>query len=97
MIREAKAVVLNYIYMTNFPIYVYFFYFLIGIGLNVISYNVAINNFNTTQAPFFVMFLLFLVGNILLILLLQLISFHIGLYFLLSIIIPYAVVWRTDF
>lgn len=89
--------VLDYIYMTNLPIYIYFSYFIIGVGLNVISYNVAINNFNTKKAPFFVMLLMFVVANVLMLMLLPLLSIHIGLYFLVSIVIPYAAVWRTDF
>lgn len=88
---------LDYIYMTNLPIYIYIFYFLMGLSLNVFSYNIAISNFNTTKAPFFVMFLLFLVANIIILTICPLISMHIGLYFLISIIIPYAAVWRSDF
>lgn len=83
--------------MTNLPIYMSILYFLIGFGLNVISYNIAINNFQTKKAPLVVMLLIYLVANIVMIVLLPLISTHIGIYFLVSILIPYAAVWRTNF
>lgn len=72
-------------------------YFLIGFGLNVISYNIAINNFQTKKAPLVVRLLIYLVANIVMIVILPLISTRIGIYFLVSIVIPYAAVWRTNF
>ena len=88
---------LDYIYMTNLPAYIYILYFILGLGLNVISYNIATGNFNTLKTPFFLMFLMFLIGNFFSLIIFPLVSMHIGLYFLISIIIPYAVVWRADF
>ena len=35
---------LDYIYMTNLPIYVYILYFIFGVSLNVISHKIAVNN-----------------------------------------------------
>lgn len=90
-------VLVDYIYMTNLPIYMIILYFLIGFGLNVISYNIAVNNFQTKKAPLVVMLLMYLIANIVMIILLPLISTHVGIYFLVSIIIPYAAVWRTNF
>lgn len=90
-------ILLDYIYMTNLPIYMSILYFLIGFGLNVISYNIAFNNFQTKKAPLGVMLLIYLVANIVMIVLLPLISTHIGIYFLVSILMPYAAVWRTNF
>ena len=96
--RSRKTVILlDYIYMTNLPICMSIIYFLIGFGLNVISYNIAINNFQTKKAPLVVMLLIYLVSNIVMIALLSLISTHIGIYFLVSILIPYVAVWRTSF
>lgn len=90
-------ILLDYIYMTNLPIYISILYFLIGFGLNVISYNIAINNFQTEKAPLVVMLLMYLIANIVMVAFLPLISTHVGIYFLVSIVIPYAAVWRTNF
>lgn len=90
-------ILLDYIYMTNLPICISIIYFLIGFGLNMISYNIAINNFQTKKAPVFVMLLMYLIANIVVIIFLPLISMHVGIYFLVSIVIPYAAVWRTNF
>lgn len=90
-------VVINYIYMTNLPIYMSILYFLIGFGLNVISCNIAINNFQTKKVPVFAMILIYLISNIVMVAFLPLISIHVGIYFLVSIVIPYAAVWRTNF
>ncbi|RSQ40439.1 hypothetical protein EA703_17615 [Acinetobacter baumannii] len=83
--------------MTNLPIYMSILYFLIGFGLNVISYNIAINNFQTKKVPVFAMILIYLISNIVMVAFLPLISIHVGIYFLVSIVIPYAAVWRTNF
>jgi hypothetical protein len=91
------VVVIDYIYMTNLPICMSIIYFLIGFGLNVISYNIAINNFKTKKAPVFVMLLMYLIANIVMIIFLPLISMHVGIYFLVSVVIPYAAVWRASF
>lgn len=95
--KELDIVMLDYIYMVNLPIYISVFYFVVGFGLNVISYNIAINNFKVKRAPLFVMILMYFVGNIGMVALLSLIGTHVGLYFLVSVVIPYAAVWRTDF
>lgn len=88
---------LDYMYMKNLPIYMCALYFIIGVGLNVVSYNIATGNFNTLKTPFFLMLFMFLVANFFSLIIFPLVSMHIGLYFLISIIIPYAVVWRADF
>lgn len=88
---------LDYMYMKNLPIYMCALYFIIGVGLNVVSYKIAINNFNITRLPFFLMLFMFLIANFFSMLIYPLVNLHIGLYFLISIIIPYASVWRADF
>ncbi|RUP40205.1 MAG: hypothetical protein EKK63_08220 [Acinetobacter sp.] len=88
---------LDYIYMTNLPIYVYILYFIFGVSLNVISHKIAVNNYTTREIPLFVMFFLFLISNFFILLVCPLIGLHLGIYFLISIAIPYAAVWRSAF
>lgn len=88
---------IDYIYMTNLSIYINISYFIFGFGLNIISYNIAIKNFEVKKTPLLVMILTFFLGNIAMIAFFSLINIHVGLYFLVSIIMPYAIVWRIDF
>ena len=86
---------LNYIYMDNLPIWVYLFYFICGYWLNLSSHKIGLARFPIKTFLLRVWAILYFFSNIFLLGMLTLVKMHVGLYFLISIVIPYAVLWRS--
>lgn len=87
---------LDYIYMTNLPFYIYFLYFVLGVTLSLISFKIANERFAVKKMPFWVAVIMSIFCCLFLIPALALVKFHIGLYLLFNAIAPYVSIWRSN-
>lgn len=86
---------LNYIYMKNLPVCIYVLYFIIGVGLSVLSFNIANERFSKEKIPFWIGVGMSFLCNIFIFLLVML-NMHIGFYLVVNMIVPYVSIWRSN-
>lgn len=82
--------------MTNLPIYIYFLYFIVGMTLSLISFNIANERFAVKKIPLWLAIIMSIFSSICLLPFLSLTKFHIGFYLIFNTIAPYASIWRSN-
>ena len=86
---------LDYIYMHNLPIYVYVLYFITGLTLSLISFNIANERFAVKKFPAWLGIMMSIFMSLAL-LFCAVLKTHIGLYLLMNAVIPYVSLWRAN-
>ena len=86
---------LDYIYMKNLPIYIYIIYFSFGVSVSIISFNIANEKFSIKKIPFWIGVCMSIFCN-LLVFVLVIFNIHVGFYLVISMVMPYVSIWRSN-